>query len=128
MNVSIIPILIANPAKQAEENLLKFKPSLMVWDGSYSSLYDHNGKSKFRDMKPNDNLSKILLTILKWPNMNRGSIYANTRIHSVVEILDLASSAGLVTNIPPKSYKGNNPGYRITKLGMALLKQNGLID
>ena len=120
MDISKLPILIANPAKQAEENLYKNKEmDLVCWA---------TGISNFHDIKVNHDFFKVLMIIFKWPNMNEGHIYANDRVYPLNGFLNLAVAAKLITNIPPKSYKGNNPGYRITKLGIAFLKQNGLID
>ena len=120
MDVSKLPILISDPAKQAEKNLYKNEQKNMIcWA---------TGISNFHDIKVNHDFFKVLMIIFKWPNMNETHIYANTRVYPLNGFLNLAVAAELITNIPPKSYKGNNPGYRMTKLGIALLKQNGLID
>ena len=120
MDVSKLPILISDPAQQAEKNVYKNKQIDMI--------YWATGINSFHNLKTNHDFFKVLLTIFKWPNMNETHIYANTRVYPLNGFLNLAVAAELITNIPSKSYKGNNPGYRMTKLGIAFLKQNGLID
>ncbi len=121
MDISKLPILIVDPAQQAEENVYKNKQMDM--------LYWSTGITNFHDLKTNHDFFKVLLIILKYPNMNEAHIYANAKIkaYPINSYVPLAKAAELITNIPPKNYKGNNPGYKITKLGMAFLKQFDLI-
>ena len=121
MDIENLPILIADPAQQAEENVYKNKQIDM--------LYWSTGITSFHDLETNHDFFKILLTIFKYPNMNEAHINANSKIRAypINGYVPLAAAAELITNIPPKNYKGNNPGYRITKLGIAFIKQFNLI-
>jgi len=123
MDISKLPIQIADPIRQAEKNILKSTPK------SYYDLSWPNGIPSLRNMTHKDPLSKVLFTIIKYPNMNWCHIYKNCGLkYFQGDYIQFAHFAGLITNKVPKTYKGSNPGYRITSLGLNVLKQNGLID
>ena len=124
MNIPKLEIQITEPIAQAEINILKHAPSCYYefsWPTGKPDLYYLNSKN---------GLGKVLLVIMKYPNMNWNHIYMNSDVKHwkwAGDYIQLAYFAGLITNKVPKTYKGNNPGYRITKLGLAVLKQNELI-
>ena len=96
---------------------------------TYSQLSWPCGMPNFRDIEKNDGLGKVLLTVMRYPNMSWIHIYNIARLkYFGNDYIQLAHFAGLITNKVPKRYKGSNPGYRITELGKRVLKQNGLID
>lgn len=122
MNVSKLQIKIVDPAKEVEKNLAKLTLARR------RELNWPYGMPNFRNIQKSDGLGRVLLTVMKYPNMSWIHIVnvANLR-YGLQDYVLLAQYAGLITNKVPKRYKGSNPGFRITQLGLALLKYNNLI-
>jgi len=97
MNTPKISVAIIDPAQQANENLHKNKEmNLVCWA---------TGISNFHDIKVNHDFFKVLMIIFKWPNINKGHIYANARVYPLNGFINLAVAAKLITNIQPKVIK-----------------------
>ena len=135
MDVTNLPLLIMNPAAQAEKNLddALNNPDLEYKDHRhYIGFLGEHTKPNFSALEATHGLGKLLLAVKKWPNASWNHVYTisgfSTRISpsDFYNLTCYAEYARLITDKPPKSYKGTKPGIRLTWLGHALLKQNGL--
>lgn len=126
MDVSKLPILIVNPAAQAEKNLKEHLDTRMPLAIYWADRPD------FFALDPEKGLGRLLVTIKKWPNATWNHVYnisGLTRQMHAGDFYNLscyAEYAKLITDKPPKTYKGSKPGLRLTKLGYLLLKQSGI--
>lgn len=126
MDVSKLPILIVNPAVQAEKNLKEHLDTRMPLAIYWADRPD------FFALDPGKGLGRLLVTIKKYPNATWNHVYTISGLTRQMHAGDFynlscyAEYAKLITDKPPKTYKGNKPGLRLTKLGHLLLKQSGI--
>ncbi len=138
MNVSKLPIMIADPAAQVERNFNKYAQEFKAWAG-FRHYMESTGCleiMKIRRLNSEKGLGRVLLEIKKTPNIDDFSINADLqyeKVYNVGECLTFACITELITSKESKPtrwslYSKPAIRYHITDLGEALLKQNGLID
>ena len=138
MNVSKLPIMIADPAAQVERNFNKYVQEFKEWAG-FRHYMESTGCleiMRLRHLNSENGLGIVLLEIKKTPNIDDFSINADLqykKVYNVGECLTFACITELITSKKSEPtrwslYSKPSIRYHITDLGEALLKQNRLID
>jgi len=140
MDVSRLPIMIANPAEQAEryytEGMNNWKERLGINEFHYH-FFKNATDLKLHDLVPNEGVGKLLLIVNKYPNIDRYEFFHRLGTHPVREgeLLEVGCMAKLINH---KTVKANSTidghnitvsreVFNVTKLGLDVMKQNGLI-
>lgn len=138
MDISKLPILIADPALTANQNIEEHKSLMMNISYGILGLI----KKQFYDFheisKDADTVGAYLFYIFNNPGKGDFKIIydvqSNKNNFNVGAYnLTYLTHAKLIEERPVKKYRDNvgqwvSKGFYITKLGIAVLKQNGLIE
>lgn len=136
MDVSKLPILIADPTKEAINNFLN-SDLVCFYKERYNAFNEADYKLDFfYNLVSDKNLGKLLLYVYKHPNIklsaldkkikNYNDFQLLSNFYATFNIINIAIGSKLIKKMETK----HKFEYLIsvTELGMQILKQNGLID
>lgn len=119
MNIKDLSIQIADPAKDAINNFMEH----LKFHGEKLSRLDQELISDLHNLKNDKDLGKILLIIMKHPGECICNLFSCDELEYQIPVfIPFLFYCDLIESLP------NQFCYKITKLGINVLKQNNLIE